>query len=88
MLAIDGDYILANMDQKPGPRIGWTLHALLEEVLEDPKKNEFEYLEKRTKKLFELSDEELKKLGEAGKEKQKQEEDEAIAELRAKHHVN
>ena len=88
MLAIDGDYILANMDQKPGPRIGWTLHALLEEVLEDPKKNELEYLEKRTKKLFELSDEELKKLGEAGKEKQKQEEDEAIAELRAKHHVN
>ncbi len=87
MLKIDGDYILANMDQKPGPRIGWALHALLEEVLEDPKKNDSKYLENRTKELFELSDEDLKKLGEAGREKQKQEEEEAIAGLRAKHHV-
>ena len=88
MLAIDGDYMLSTMDQKPGPRIGWTLHALLEEVLDDPKKNTREQLEKRAHELFALSDTELQKLGEAGKEKQKKEEDDAIAALRAKHHVS
>ena len=88
MLAINGDYILKEMGQKPGPRIGWALHALLEEVLEDPKKNELETLKKRTEELFTLPDEELKELGEAGKKALEKEEKEAVAAIRAKHHVN
>src|SRR5690606_30924370 len=38
MLAIDGKRIIEVTQETPGPRIGWILHALLEEVLEDPAK--------------------------------------------------
>jgi putative nucleotidyltransferase with HDIG domain len=37
MLKIDGKKIM-ELGEKPGPRIGWILHALLEEVLDDPGK--------------------------------------------------
>jgi putative nucleotidyltransferase with HDIG domain len=43
MLKIDGKRIM-EIGEKPGPRIGWILHALLEEVLDDPTKNTEEYL--------------------------------------------
>src|SRR3989344_7005125 len=38
MLEIDGNDLMGTLHVQPGPLIGWTLHALLEEVLEDPKK--------------------------------------------------
>lgn len=88
MLAIDGTFLMEKLAMKPGPRIGWTLHALLEEVLEDPKKNSVEYLERRVRELFILTDEELKKLGESGKDALVREEEEAVASIRAKHHVD
>ena len=87
MLKIDGTGLM-NMGEKPGPRIGWTLHALLEEVLDEPKKNTEDYLEERSRELLKLSDEELKKLGEAGKDRRTEEEESAIQKLREKHHVS
>ena len=39
MLAIDGNMLIAEFGMTPGPKIGQVLNALLEEVLEDPKKN-------------------------------------------------
>ena len=54
---------------KPSRRMGWILHALLEEVLEDPKKNTVEYLNGIALELDKTSDLELQILGEAGKEK-------------------
>ena len=86
-LKIDGSRLI-EMGEKPGPRIGWILHALLEEVLDDPKKNTDEYLEKRSRELAKLSDTELKKLGEAGKERKSDEDEAAVQELRKKHHVS
>ena len=71
MLKINGDVLLKKLGIPPGPRIGWTLHALLEEVLEDHKKNTAEYLETRSRELHSLSDNELKDLGERGKDLQK-----------------
>jgi len=62
------------MGEKPGPRIGWVLHALLEEVLDDPKKNTEEHLSARTKELIGLSEEQLKELGEQGKNRREKEE--------------
>ena len=71
----------------PGPRMGWILHALLEEVLDDPSRNSEEYLEKGALKLSKLPEVGLKKLGEAGKKKREKEEEKEIAEIRKKHWV-
>jgi tRNA nucleotidyltransferase (CCA-adding enzyme) len=88
MLKIDGKGIMEKMGITPGPRIGWILHALLEEVLDDPTKNTEEYLENRTRELVELPDAELRLLGEEGKERREEEEKDAVAALRKKHHVS
>ena len=87
MLKIDGKKIIEISAEKPGPRIGWILHALLEEVLDDPKKNAEEYLQNRTLELAELSEEELRTLGVQGKERRSEEDEAVVRELRAKHHV-
>jgi len=68
MLKVKGDDIMKLLDLAPGPRIGWFLHVLFGDVLEDPKKNEKGYLETRTRELNKLSDEELRKLAEKTKE--------------------
>jgi hypothetical protein len=86
MLKIDGSGIMA-LGEKPGPKIGWVLHALLEEVLDDPKKNTEEYLRARTEELLAMREEDLKTLGEKGKERREEEDEAAIRVLREKHHV-
>jgi hypothetical protein len=42
--------------------VGWILNALMEEVIDDPKKNDKKYLEKRAKELNKMTDGELQKL--------------------------
>lgn len=86
-LAIDGTYLMQDLGVKPGRRMGWILHALLEEVLEDPSKNTVEILSIRVKHLETLPDTELMKLGEAGKEKKELLEEHEIEQLHVKHHV-
>jgi tRNA nucleotidyltransferase (CCA-adding enzyme) len=86
MLKINGTDLM-EMGEKPGPRIGYMLHALLEEVLDAPEKNTEEYLHKRVGELAKLPDEELKKRGLAGKERKEEEEKESVQELRRKYHV-
>jgi tRNA nucleotidyltransferase (CCA-adding enzyme) len=87
MLKIDGNYIMETFHEKPGPKVGYILHALLEEVLDDPKKNTKEYLDKRTQELLEISEDALQKLGQAGKERREAAEEEEIKEIMEKHHV-
>ncbi len=86
-LKVDGEYLIKNLEIKPGPRMGWILHALLEEVIEDPTKNTQEYLAKRVKELDVLSDKDLKELGVQGKEKKEELEDREVEKLHAKHGV-
>jgi poly(A) polymerase/tRNA nucleotidyltransferase (CCA-adding enzyme) len=86
-LAIDGNYLMHTLHVKPGRRMGWILHTLLEEVLEDPSKNTVENLSARVKQLEELSDVELMKLGEAGKEKKEELEELEVHKLHVKHKV-
>ena len=86
-LKINGDIIMEKLGEKPGRRLGYVLHALLEEVLINPEKNDAGYLETRTVELLRLPDEELQKIGEAGKEKQKEEEDAAVKEIKKSHKV-
>lgn len=86
-LAIDGNYLMTELKMKPGPRMGWILHALLEEVLEDPKINTVEQLTERVKDLEELEDKDLKVLGEKGKEKKEEVNEGEVKQLHQKHGV-
>ncbi len=87
MLKIDGQKLMAVTHETPGPKIGYILHALLEEVLENPALNTEEYLNKRSKELVKLDASELQKLGESGKETKEKEEEKKIEEIRKKHWV-
>lgn len=87
MLKIDGARLMELFHMKPGPKIGFVLNALLEEVLDDTKRNTREYLERRAGELIELPDEELKALGESGKKRREAAEDEEIRHIMEKHHV-
>ena len=51
MLKINGNDIIKILKIKPGPRIGVLVNYLLEEVIEDPKRNTKQFLEKRVKEL-------------------------------------
>lgn len=50
-LKVDGHDVIKTLDIKPGRKVGEILNQLFEEVMEDSKKNEKEYLLKRIKKL-------------------------------------
>ncbi len=88
MLKIDGKGIMDVTHVTPGPKIGSVLHALLEEVLEDPKLNNKEYLESRAKELIVLPEKELEILGKQGKSKLEEVESENIEEIHKKYHVS
>ncbi len=87
MLNIDGKKIMDVTKEIPGPKIGFVLHALLEEVLDDPKLNTTEYLNERAIKLIKLSEKELRALGEEGKKKKEEENEEEVKEIRKSHKV-
>jgi putative nucleotidyltransferase with HDIG domain len=82
MLKTDGKRIMSVTQETPGPKIGYVLHALFDEVLENPEKNTEEYLDTKAKELMKLSVEELKTLGEAGKEEMEQKNEEQVKEIR------
>lgn len=88
MLKIDGKKIMETGELPPGPKVGFILNALLEEVLEDPKLNTEEYLIKRTKELIQIPEGDLKKMAEKGREKKAEEEEKELKEIRKKHGVS
>lgn len=87
MLALDGKQLMDVTREKPGPRLGWMLHALLEEVLDDSAKNTKEYLAERAQELSRLDDRELLAIGKEGKERKEKEEGEGIKEINKKYFV-
>lgn len=82
MLKTDGKRIMEVTNMAPGPKVGYILHALFDEVLENPEKNTEDYLDTKTKELVNLSIEDLKALGEAGKEEMEQKNEEQVKEIR------
>jgi hypothetical protein len=79
MLKVNGEDVMRILKISPGPKIGQVLDILLGLVLEDPKKNEREFLEKEVKKLGKMLEKELKELTEkarAEREKIEQKRDE------------
>jgi len=62
VLKINGADVMRILKIGPGPKIGQILDILLGYVLEEPKKNEKEFLEKEIERLGKLSGEKLKEL--------------------------
>lgn len=50
-LKVNGLDVMKVLDIKPGPKVGEILNLLFEEIMEEPKKNEREYLLSRIKKI-------------------------------------
>lgn len=82
MLKTDGKRIMDVTRETPGPKVGYVLHALFDEVLENPEKNTEEYLDARAKEIIVLSIDELKKLGEAGKVEMEEKNKEKVQEIK------
>ena len=74
--------------ETPGPKIGFVLLALLEEVLENPDKNNEEYLDSRTNELILLDLAQLQQLADQGKQTRDEFEDVEVKKLHAKHQVS
>lgn len=87
MLALRGDDLMALLALSPSPRVGWILNALMEEVIDDPTKNDKGYLEKRAKGLNKLSDEELRELFAQAQAKKRDAEEALDNEIKRQHHV-
>jgi len=87
MLALNGNELMEQLQIIPGPKVGWILKALLQEVIENPKKNKKDYLAKRAGELFILSDEKLKDLAVFSDEKTKELEEEQNKELKKEFYV-
>ena len=86
-LKVDGNVLMNELGIKPGPKMGFILNALLEEVLDDPEKNTRTYLDTRIMELNVLPEDELKALGQKAKEKKEELEEKEVSELHAKHGV-
>lgn len=86
-LKIDGNYMMQNLGVKPGPRMGNMLIIMLEDVIEDPTKNEINSLEARVKQLELLSDAELKSLAEKAKDKKDEVEEAELSKIYQDHGV-
>jgi hypothetical protein len=84
---MNGDEMMELLKLPPSPRIGWILNALLEEVLDDPEKNENKALAARAKELNKMTDAELKKLMESAKKKKDEVTTEEESEIKKKFHV-
>ncbi len=87
MLAVNGSDIMSLLKTAPGPRVGYVLAILLEEVLEDPAKNLREDLETRVKELDKLTDGELAGLAEKAKEKKDESQEGIDIEMKKKYYV-
>ena len=87
-LKIDGTFLINIIGIKPGPRMGYILNALLEEVLDDPSKNMEEHLKELARSLDLLPDGALKALGDRGKEKKEMVEEQEVKKLHDKHKVD
>ncbi|MEK7564997.1 MAG: HD domain-containing protein [Patescibacteria group bacterium] len=87
MLKANGNDVMTVLGIEPGPKIGHILNALLEEVIDDPARNEKEYLTGRIKELNNLSSEELIKLAQAGKDKLEEEKEKEDESIKGKYYV-
>jgi len=87
MLKINGDDIMKELQIAPGPRVGHILNSLLDEVMEDPKRNTSAHLKKRAKELNELQDSELTALRKKAEGAKEEFESGVEAEMKKRYYV-
>lgn len=87
MLKINGNDLIKEAGIAAGPKIGFILQALFNDVIEDPKVNTKESLLDKALILKDLDITELKKMGEKGRETMANIENEEINRIKDKHHV-
>lgn len=87
MLKVSGKEVMEILGIEPGPKVGWILSVLLDEVLEEPEKNTKEDLELRIKDFGKLTDKELEKLSKSAREKKDEFESGAEEEIKKKFYV-
>lgn len=86
MLKVTGADVM-KLGVNPGPKIGKVLNVLLEDVLDDPKRNTEDYLLPRLHELVSLSDDELNRMNTEAKKKSSDVEDEELEKIKRQHHV-
>ncbi len=87
MMKLRGNDLMDLIGVKSGPKIGWILNALLEEVLDDPNKNDKEYLSNRAEELAKLSDKELENISEQARSKKNELEEKIDENIKRKYNV-
>lgn len=87
MLKLKGDHLMKDLKVSPGPKIGLILNALLEEVIDDPEKNQRKELLDRARELAKMSDAALKELAKSAQDKVELIESERDQEIKGKHWV-
>ncbi|MEX0919247.1 MAG: hypothetical protein WDZ64_00675, partial [Parcubacteria group bacterium] len=86
-LVVGGEEIIKLYGKGAGPHVGFILEILLSEVLEDPKLNTKEYLDKKVIELLKLDEKKLEKLGKEAREKNKGEEEKELEKIREEYKV-
>jgi len=87
MLKLKGDELMHILNLEPGPRVGWILAILLEEVIDDPGKNDNHLLLKRAKELDRLDDKELMEKAKSAEEIKTEFESGIEEEMKRRYHV-
>ncbi len=87
MLKIDGNTLMKDFEIAPGPKIGYILQAIFNEVIENPHLNNKKDLSELVKKYNNLDIEVLKALSLVGKSKMDELNQEEIKKIRNKHFV-
>lgn len=87
MLKVNGADVMKELKMEPGPKVGAILAVLLEDVLDDPKRNNKEHLLKRIHELEKLSEKELAAISSKAKDSVAEVQERIDAELKKKYFV-
>ena len=86
-LKINGDQIMKEFNLKPGPKIGLILNALMGITLENPEKNNYDFLLNQVSEYLQMEEEKLKELAKKGKETMINLEKEELKKINRKYKV-
>ncbi len=87
MLKINGDVLMKELKIEPGPKIGYLLNILLDEVLDEPKKNIEKHLMERTVELNKRQLAELEKIYKIAQAKTREAAEESFRSIKKKYYV-
>ena len=87
MLKVDGTMLMDRLQMVPGPKMGMILAILLEEVLDDPKKNTEESLIVRAEELSGRSEKDLSGMAKKARETRSEFEEGVEREIKRRHKV-